>query len=718
MSNTPDDDGVVDAEFEPEQPAQPEQPAPDERLVKLVQPDVRPAPAKALYELPARVPITEWVKRAKEPPEWFVEGFLPARSLVMLAGDPKVGLKTNLALRMALSLARGEPFLGHKVKAKQNVVYCVPGDAEILTRQGWKTHAQLVAGEEVLALDHARGVSRWESLLGVSRFPFEGELRSVGPFHCTDDHRWPVVERRIKDKHGKWYGGRRKIIIAENFRRYYHGVPRLAPHEASESTALSPRLAAILGWVVTDGYQQAQPNSRPRMSVVQSSKKHLDDIELLLGTKRRATQYTNAPTLEVGSRGGRVVGRTKGGHRIYGDTYSVRVRSEDVAAIVAAGYRSKADLPSIVTRLSAEAAEAMFAAVAAEASETGAKRQSICFPQNDGPVLDAFQILCTLTGRAANITGNQKCRTAYVMRPGVESLMRPEGHDYPARSYNGTVWCPRTPSGTWFMRYRGKVIFTGNSFLEDGRYTGGWRARAMGVGDDEDLPNFYAADGEEGMLGMLDKIGRMKLVWVIDSLAEMEGIEGIESENDSIAITKLFKRYRAPCLKTGSTVLLIHHFRKDGDKMRGSGAMNAAVDGWIESRSLGQNLVRLESTYRNAITTPEGVELVVTGPEDAPRFTFVSRDLEDLPKSRGKNGGASRGVTSASLRKVLEVMSTVPGRWWTQGALEEAGAGNKRTVAKVLAKLVQSDQVAADSPKGPWQLNSAQAPGGGPETLG
>lgn len=56
-----------------------------------------------------------------EPPEWLIKGVLPKSDLNCIYGAPGSG-KTFLALDMCLSIARGEPWRGHRV-AKRKVAY-------------------------------------------------------------------------------------------------------------------------------------------------------------------------------------------------------------------------------------------------------------------------------------------------------------------------------------------------------------------------------------------------------------------------------------------------------------------------------------------------------------------------------------------------------------------------------------------------------------------
>lgn len=361
-------------------------------------------------------------------------------------------------------------------------VYCLPDDAEILTRRGWKKWFEVSPKDEALSLDAETFTSSWEPVKRVSTFDWDGELPAIGPFHCTPNHRWPVQVRRTRvntRRRGppkfKLYGGERKVVEAKDVKKHLHLIPRLAPHRHDGSKSLlSPRLAAILGWLVTDGYHASAHSA----SVSQSSHKHLRILEKLLKSKARpANRWTNAETQKIGPRGGRIVGKDRKGRNLYGDGYLIRIRKADLQALYAAGYSSKQDLPSIVTRLSPVAMHAMWEAMMLAdgtrhtKSGRGRKSKSWFFAKDEKQpwVRDAFQILCSLLGYYANLNK----RGAYVVTPDSrEAWLSPAGHKTPSRNYKGKVWCPQVPSkGTVLMRYRGKVVFTGQTFPREKQLT-------------------------------------------------------------------------------------------------------------------------------------------------------------------------------------------------------------------------------------------------------
>jgi Phage terminase large subunit (GpA) len=337
---------------------------------------------------------------------------------------------------------------------KTKWVTCVPHDAEILTRRGWLTYKQVTLHDEALALDPVTHQSRWEKILDVQHWNWHGDLLPAGNFHTTPDHRWPVDTRNQKTR-----GFDARIQTTETLKQHDRLI-RCAPHEHDGGeSVLTPRLAAILGWVVTDGHQWMTGNTRDSLNTVmmqvsQTEKKHLKVVEALLKNERHGP----GELYDTG-RMGRVTNRN----------WRVTVRREDVNTILASGYQSKADLPDLVTRLSPAAAEAMFQAMSqADGCRTGPKLASYFFASTNRHTRDAFQILCALTGRAANLNA----RGAYVIEPGTKhERIKPSAYQTPARRYKGIVWCPSTPSGTWFMRYEGNVVFTGNTFPREKQLT-------------------------------------------------------------------------------------------------------------------------------------------------------------------------------------------------------------------------------------------------------
>ncbi|MFG0318109.1 MAG: hypothetical protein ACF8XB_12605 [Planctomycetota bacterium JB042] len=311
---------------------------------------------------------------------------------------------------------------------------CVPDDHEILTRSGWRGVDDLIIGEDVLTLDPETHESRWEPVQDVTTYEIDDDVFRLSrpgghEILCTRDHSWPTYRGSSPDRRG---------LVKAFELNSNQWLPLHGDFRGQEST-LSPRHAAILGWVVTDGHGRWTGNHWEAV-VYQSARKHLEAVEELLGNERRPLAPSQVATAE--------------------DVHAVPVSIEDAQEITRA-YRTKGDLPRVVGRLSREAAEAMFdAMLAAEASTCG---RSVSFAQKPGPVAEAFHMLSVLVGRTAWPTVDSEGMVRAVPRIGAG--VRPSwGGGLETVRFKGRVWCPTTPSGTWWVRGRGGMTMpTGNT---------------------------------------------------------------------------------------------------------------------------------------------------------------------------------------------------------------------------------------------------------------
>ncbi|MGH9982411.1 MAG: hypothetical protein ACRD8W_00455 [Nitrososphaeraceae archaeon] len=302
--------------------------------------------------------------------------------------------------------------------------YCVPEDHEILTRFGWVKYTELEIGQDVMALNHESGILEWVPLEGIAEFDFDGELwtfnRKEKSWSFTPDHRWPVETN--------WKS--RKSIISATELNSDHKIPWTGEFVDTGDSILSSRLAAILGWVVTDGYYRWRGN-HCEMIIYQHPFKFLEDVCKLVENRPRS------PHPETG---------------VCAVPVSL-VDSKEICEV----FQSKEDMPFIVGHLSREAAEAMWTAMF-QAEGWVSANSTMGFAQNPGPVREAFQMLCYLTGRHAHDNGNPNgfyigCSKFLRVKEGI-------GRIY----YKGKIWCPQTKYGTWLMRHNGAVIPTGNTW--------------------------------------------------------------------------------------------------------------------------------------------------------------------------------------------------------------------------------------------------------------
>ena len=344
----------------------------------------------------------------------------------------------------------GKPIWASRPRyARRSMALCVPLDAEILTRDGFKRYNEVKVGDQVLAYSTKSDRCLWTPLRAVNAFENEPVVRMHSrsfDFVCTPNHSWAVRSERgvLKLQEAEKLDARARIIIA-------------APGPEEGDTArpkhpgikITEREAAILGWLVTDGTIR-NPKGMHWRGHIDQTEKHVEALRSLLGN-----EWTTSETVALPAEGN----LTPEGYP-WGVKPCVRfnLRSSLVRELaLKTGYRSKKDLPGIVTRLDGPCRRAMLTAMV-QADGTMKTEQRWSFGKKNPHVLDAFLILCALEGKA---TGRKDKRF-----PKYSARVNRVIHNKWIRREDAgcmDVWCPTTDYGTWVMRYEDMVTITGNT---------------------------------------------------------------------------------------------------------------------------------------------------------------------------------------------------------------------------------------------------------------
>ncbi|MGH3388405.1 MAG: glycosyltransferase [Actinomadura sp.] len=361
----------------------------------------------------------------------YLFGFHWHRPIQNRAGSPTVCSGCCSAFRRTTLVAAG----GFPERTiVEDMDYCVPVDHEILTRNGWKTYDELIIGEDVLALDHDHGVLEWLPLEDVAVFDYDGDLyvfeRKGGwSVAFTPNHRWPVITST----------GKRKILPANEMqlddgRNHGYRIPLTGTYESAGS--MSPRLAAIVGWLVADGHIQWHSANSCQMNIAQLPGERLDEIIGLTGTSAGRPKSNGVQIVPI----------------------SRQDRDEILRYM-----RTKADFPRVVGQLSTEAAEAMFDAfVKGDGCVNHRGELSIGqSPTANAAVRDGIQMLALMVGRNSFARPHS---VAMHIRPVGKTIAANKG--VTRRHHRGKIWCPKTKHGTWVARHNGAVIPTGNTWSQ------------------------------------------------------------------------------------------------------------------------------------------------------------------------------------------------------------------------------------------------------------
>jgi len=307
--------------------------------------------------------------------------------------------------------------------------YCMPVDHQILTREGFKYSNQLIIGEEVMAYNHD-GELVWTPLIDVNEFDYDGMLQVYecrgASFECTQDHSWVTYTAANKLRVlRKWsnLNSNHAIVMQGEF------------NDEDTESILSPRHAAILGWVLTDGHMRWRDN-HCEMVVYQSEGKFIGGVKELLGVEPRKASDDREP------------------HAVY----CFAVKREDVEAITKVVV-SKEQAREVIGYLSREAAEEMLQAMLLAKGCTTKRTGQTHFAQSPKNwfIREAFQTLCLMTGRLAF----QSSMGCYLKN---KKAFYHKDWDKGQVQYKGKIWCPTTKFGTWVVKHAGAVSVTGNTF--------------------------------------------------------------------------------------------------------------------------------------------------------------------------------------------------------------------------------------------------------------
>jgi hypothetical protein len=339
----------------------------------------------------------------------------------------------------ATPLNVGKSIVPHLIRMAE----CVPLSATILTRGGWKSHEWLTVGEEVLAHDPQSGENQWVPLEAVNVFPgpHEGVHLQSRSFdvRCPPNHTW-VVDGSLRQ--------------ARDLR------PSDRIHVAAKSPGgthpLTPREAAIVGWIATDGtVRNARVNGCGpylRLNISQSKPKQVEALRVLLDGL--AGEHVSSPR-----------SRDFGAYRSVCLPQSRFYLHSAYARFLWSrlGITSWQDLPAMVTALSQPARAAMLDAMIAGDGAVCRDGHRVVFGKKRKPgVMPAFEILCTLEGLALG-----RMQTASKADLPLRTVRQ---HAIIAADYLRVdpivldgVWCPTTRLGTWIANIDGTITITGNT---------------------------------------------------------------------------------------------------------------------------------------------------------------------------------------------------------------------------------------------------------------
>lgn len=285
----------------------------------------------------------------------------------------------------------------------------------------------------------------------------------------------------------------------------------------------------------------------------------------------------------------------------------------------------------------------------------------------------------------------------------------------------GTPWLGR------FMTRTRQVVYTS---FEDGPQRIGWRLQLLGFSlQDADVRLRYTFDADAfvDMRAAMDADGVEPALWVIDTLADLAALHGVQDENNSVEMAALLSTYRKIAQNRGHVIVIIHHPVKGQLVYRGSGAIAGSVDGWWEFGALprSSNIVQVRPILRDGEAGPWHIRCTAQLDRRVIFDTPSQAEVESAgvageaaqppgapPKKRANgagngvgnghaNGVESNGALTARAAAVRALLRDNIGSFWTRSAIAGQLSFDPRTVASALETLEQRGEVRAGA-NGQW----------------
>ena len=357
------------------------------------------------------------------------------------------------------------------VTGLSNVKYALSTDAEIMTRNGWKTYDQVQVGEDVYTLNHETGMGEWQTLLEINVHDHDGQmLRMESDTHSsfsTPEHRWAIVKtgKKVAGSRRRWTTSMEGFTANDRVETAAQCVN--LPQEAKYTDDFV-RLVALYA---SDGYVETPMRGRVRANIAKTSRNRNPQV---ITTSRSIIASIDPDYTEFDHNSSTPDGRSATGvrFRLSSDaSESLMLVVEGKEKIIRSDFIS--DLTFAQLNLFLDSLIEV-----GDGNLVDGRMDIRRYWQTDERRLEPIAMAAVLAGYAVrwldkpiipngnSLVGNSKpCwgLTVTKARTWFQPYQLKKRGGMTWEHYEGKVWCPTTKTHTWLARQNGKVFFTANS---------------------------------------------------------------------------------------------------------------------------------------------------------------------------------------------------------------------------------------------------------------
>jgi len=340
--------------------------------------------------------------------------------------------------------------------AKSVKYSCLPKDnTEVLTESGWKWFSELSVGDLVMTYNTKLDMYEFKPIQHTVEYQDEEIIEM--------SNKWFRVESTANHR---WFGHKRVMIGSSNANPKRELVPtfmttseissefnlQVAAKHSSDTCAVTPEQAALVGWVLSDGYYKWSESSSIDAknkgiicSIAQAEHKYWEQLEDCLG--KNNIEYTKDEN-------------TKNSNKVF--IYRLRsgcIRSFMDSVVGCRRQKHEVDWCSWILSLSAECLDAFLHAFWLADGHKRKNVKSKIITQNKGRIADAVVLAANLLGKRVFVS--EKNEKALVIT--VNDARHITGQRVKKQTTRfADVFCLTTENSTFVIRQNNFVTITGN----------------------------------------------------------------------------------------------------------------------------------------------------------------------------------------------------------------------------------------------------------------